>query len=213
MGVITTQHLDDSELTAEELDHWGPIVKDSLRDEYFSRMQALHASRLYSPDEAGWEQLQERAWQETIESNEVCKAVSAISAKRRVEKMLASGNFTPPAKSVREATAEDVEMVLRAANPHGDLALFDGTPLKEGELGQITQLANDPERLAEALKGYEGTFEGSWAWGEILSRLRETWAKCLGPRRQEMPAERSPKSLFLNVQHPIDTHMGGGRPA
>jgi len=179
MGVITTRHLDDSELTQEELLHWGPRVQQSLHSDYLERLRALRRSNQYDNEEA-----LEAAWTETIATNEVCKAVSAISAQRRVERMLASGGIAEFTLN-RYVTEEEVEAVLRNVHPEGDLQFFDGTVLKDGELAAMTELINDPDRLKDLLESQQGSHETSLATSSILERLRTRWRAALAPRATE----------------------------
>jgi hypothetical protein len=98
MGVITLQHLDDSELTEEELDYWRPHIRDSISREYLDRLKELIAKGESSKkDPERWNTLKEAAWLETISTNEVCKAVSAISAQRRAERAAMQGWAPVPA--------------------------------------------------------------------------------------------------------------------
>lgn len=91
MGVITTEHLDDSELTDEELAYWTVHVRESLGNDYLKRLRELQAAGCYPRDDAGWERLKAHAWQDTLDHNEICKTISAISAQRRAERAREAG--------------------------------------------------------------------------------------------------------------------------
>jgi hypothetical protein len=210
MGVITNEHLDDGELSDEELVYWRPRVKESLSADYIARIDALHASREYANTDEGWAQLKKRAWHETISTNKVCKIISSISAERRAERMLADGTLST-VELTKPVTAADVENILRASNDAGELVHPDGSPVLEGHLEQLADLINDPQQRAEALRPFEKTYEMAKSIKDLFSRLRTRWeGNASAPRGADMRSAFAPSSAQLagfgaaNLRDPHD---------
>jgi hypothetical protein len=190
MSIDVSQYMDDSELSAEELATWLPKLEATLTPEFTALLNALQASGVYPKTPEGLQHLRERAWDEAMDMNEVCRTMSAISAKRRIERALAEGSVAQLALP-KMFTVKDIEQLLRAAQPDGELRHADGTEVFEGNLEHLADAMNDPEKRAEMMSHYEGTYEKNEEMAEMVYRMRLNRKPMF--EESSAPVERSPQ--------------------